>query len=81
MTLGAWISPAAAYHEGSLRDRVGYCATIAYAYVESLVTYRNGIETALESVQATPLGADGARIVDAVQRVTAAGVMRAGRRP
>lgn len=77
MVLCAWASPAAAYHEGSLRARVGYCTTIAYAYVESLVTYRNGIETALEAVQVTPLGADGARTVNAVQRVTAEGVTRA----
>ncbi len=75
--IGAWVSPAPAYHEGTLRARVSYCTAIAYAYVESLVTYRTGIETALESVQATPLGADGARTVDVVQRVTAAGVTRA----
>ena len=76
VAFGIWAGPAGAYHEGSLAARVGYCSSLAYAYVEGIVTYRKGIRTGLEAVQATPLGADGARTVDAVQRITADTVTR-----
>lgn len=77
LTLATTPGPAAAYHEGTLAARVAYCSTLAYAYVEAIVTYRQGIEVALESVRPTPLGADGTEIVYAVHFVTSTGVVRA----
>jgi hypothetical protein len=79
LALCLWATPAVAYHEGSLAARVGYCGTLAYAYVEGIVTYRLAITAGLEAVQATPLGAEGARTVDIVQRLTAETITRAAR--
>lgn len=74
---GAWLAatPAHAYHEGTLGERVGYCAMQAFALVEVLQTQR-------ESLSATHVGlagvapAEAARAFDLVQRSTAAGVTR-----
>lgn len=67
--------PSEAYFDGSLGDRVRYCATQAYALVEALQSLWESVGTTDAAVVGVP-PAEAARTFDLVHRVANAGVAR-----
>ncbi len=70
-----WIAPASANHEPDYAERVRYCATLSYALVESIITFRESIDVAIDATGVLPNATD-QRIMDVVARATSAGAGR-----